>query len=301
MNENSAGVGESHSNVPSFGVKTAVLAVTVVLLAAIGCGGAGPTDTREDVFGVGATPTLLVDGENGSVVINAATGNTLLGNTITVTATLRDANRIDYEATLDGDTVTVKAKKKGGFRLFSFGQGPAADIEVSAPPATMVEVRTSNGSIELRGIQESGSLRTSNGKVVMENVSGDFDIRTSNGSVTLTAVEGNLTVESSNGAIIVRDGKGTFDIETSNGRIEFSGELTSGGDNTMRTSNGSVTVSLQGEASVELDASSSNGSVTSKLPILITRTQDEKHLVGTIGNGDADLLIRTSNGSVTVQ
>ena len=217
MSENSAGVGEGHSNVPSFGVKTAVLAVTVVLLAAIGCGGAGQTDTREDVFGVGATPTFVVDGDNGSVVVNAATANT-----ITVTATLRDANRIDYEATQEGDTVTVKAKKKGGFRLFSFGQGPAADIEVSAPPSTMVEVRTSNGSIELRGIQESGSLRTSNGKIVMENVSGDFDIRTSNGSVTLTVVEGNVTVESSNGAIVVRDGKGTFDIETSNGRIEFS-------------------------------------------------------------------------------
>ena len=296
MSENSAYVGARRSNVRSFGVKTALFAVTVVLLAAIACGSAGSTETREDLFGVGTSPTLVVDGQNGSVVINAATGNT-----IKVMVTLRDANRIDYEATLEGDTVTVKAKKTGGFRLFSFGQGPSADIEVSAPPATMVEVRTSNGSIELRGIQESGSLRTSNGKVVMENVSGDFDIRTSNGSVTLTAVEGNLTVESSNGAIVVRDGKGTFDIETSNGRIEFSGELTPGGDNTMRTSNGSVTVSLQGEASVELDASSSNGSVTSKLPILITRTQDEKHLVGTIGNGDADLLIRTSNGSVTVQ
>ncbi len=296
MSENPADVGAGRSNVRSFGVKTAVLSVMVVLLGAIGCVSAGPTDTREDVFGVGATPTLVVDGENGSVVINAVTGNI-----IKVTATLRDANRIDYEATLEGDTVTVKAKKKGGFRLVSFGQGPAADIEVSAPPATMVEIRTSNGSIELRGIQESGSLRTSNGKVVMENVSGDFDIRTSNGSVTLTAVEGNLTVESSNGAIVVRDGKGTFDIETSNGRIEFSGELTPGGENTMRTSNGSVTVSLQGEASVELDASSSNGSVTSKLPILTTGTLGERHIVGTIGNGDAELLIRTSNGSVTVQ
>ena len=300
MSENSADAGAGRSNVRSFGVKTAVLALAVVVFAAVGCGSAGPTETREDVFSVGATPTLVVDGENGSVVVNAVTGNAI-GNTIKVTATLRDANRIDYEATLEGDTVTVKAKKKGGFRLFSFGQGPAADIEVSAPPATMVEVRTSNGSIQLKGIQDSGSLRTSNGKVVMENVSGDFDIRTSNGSVTLTAVVGNLQVESSNGAIVVRDGKGTFDIETSNGRIEFSGELMPGGDNTMSTSNGSVTVSLQGEANVELDASSSNGSVTSKLPILTTGTQDEKQIVGTIGNGDADLLIRTSNGSVTVQ
>ena len=76
LSENSADVGAGRSNVRSFGVKMAVLSVTAVLFAAVGCGRAGPTDTREDVFGVGATPTLVVDGENGSVVINAATGNT---------------------------------------------------------------------------------------------------------------------------------------------------------------------------------------------------------------------------------
>ena len=95
MSENSDDVRAGRSNVRTFGVKTTVLAVTVVLLAAVGCGSAGPTETREDLFGVGASPTLVVDGQNGSVVINAATGNT-----IKVTATLRDANRIDYEATL---------------------------------------------------------------------------------------------------------------------------------------------------------------------------------------------------------
>ena len=67
MSEHPADVGASRSNFRNFGVKTAVLTVTVVLLAAVGCG-AGQTDTREDVFGVGATPTFVVDGENGSVV-----------------------------------------------------------------------------------------------------------------------------------------------------------------------------------------------------------------------------------------
>ena len=76
--------------------------------------------------------------------------------------------------------------------------------------------------------------------------------------------------------------------------------MMSGGVNEFRTSNGSITVNLGGEPSVNLDASTSNGTVSSKVPILATTTENT-HLVGTIGNGDADLIAVTSNGSVTVQ
>ena len=68
----------------------------------------------------------------------------------------------------------------------------------------------------------------------------------------------------------------------------------------MRTSNGGVDVTLQGIPSVRLDASTSNGTVTSSLPIVTASTEDT-HLAGTLGEGEAELTIHTSNGSVTVQ
>ena len=132
-------------------------------------------------------------------------------------------------------------------------------------------------------MHRSGTVHPSNGKVVLADVVGDFDVSTSNGGGTISHATG------------------TFDIETSNGRIEFDGEIVSGGDNRMKTSNGSVEIVLQGTPSVELDASTSNGSVTTKLPILTVSAGDEDHLKGTIGDGDAALFVRTSNGSVSVQ
>ena len=132
-------------------------------------------------------------------------------------------------------------------------------------------------------MHQCGTVRTSNGKIVMEDVIGDFDISTSNRAVTIALA------------------RGTFDVETSNGRIEFDGELAPGGNNRMTTSNGSVDIKLQGTPSVKLDASTANGSVTTKLPILTTSPGDEHHLVGTFGAGDAELFVRTSNGSVMIQ
>ncbi len=263
------------------GVIGAVLFATIFVLAA-GCTNMEvnldsdddrPVETRDDSFVVGSSSRLVVNGFNGSIVVNAGPANT-----IRVQATLKKADKVDYQVTQDGDTVSVEAKQKGS----TTGRSPGAEIEVTAPLSTRVELRTSNGMIELRGMEESGTLRTSNGKIVVENVRGSLDARTSNGAINVSALEGSVN------------------LQTSNGPINFDGDLTPGGENEMEASNGSVNVVLRGTPSVRLDAATTNGTVTSKLPIMATATGDN-HLAGTIGDGDAGLFIRTSNGPITVQ
>ena len=249
----------------------------VFIAAACSEGFTGRTETRDDSFVVGESPRIVVSGENGHVIVSPGTDGT-----VRVQATLKKPDDLEYETTEEGDTISVEAKdKRRG--IFNFGGSPGAAIEITAPSNARVELRTSNGRIEVYGMHQSGSLRTSNGKIVLEDVTGDFDISTSNGRVTIARATG------------------TFDVETSNGRIKFDGELAPGGDNRMTTSNGSVEIKLTGRPSVELDASTSNGSVTTRLPILTTSAGDKHHLVGTIGAGDAELFVRTSNGSVTIR
>ncbi len=232
-----------------------------LLFLAVACDDeiAKPLATHDDSFTVGADPRLLVDGENGSIVVIAGSDNT-----IRVQAALIKPSKLEYLVAQDGDTVTVEVDEKGS-GIFTFGRSPSADIQVTVPPKTDVELRTKTGGIELTGVEGTGILGTSNGDVVVQGA------------------------------------KGAFDVETSNGSIDFNGEMLSGGKNRLRTSNGSVTVTLEGEPSLKLDASTSNGSVTSDLPVLTTSTGDANHLVGVIGNGDAELFIKTSNGSVTVR
>jgi hypothetical protein len=235
------------------------------------------TEDRDDSFTVGDSPRLVVNNTNGRIIVNPGTDDT-----IKVQTTLKKPDDLKYDVTQSGDTISVEVKNQRS-GVFHLGRSTGADIEITAPPNTTVELRTSNGKVEIYGMQRSGTLRTSNSKIVMEDVSGDFVVVTSNGKVTITRAIG------------------TFDVETSNGRIEFNGEIVSGGNNSMTTSNGSVEITLLGTPSVELDASTSNGSVTTSLPILTTNFGDEHHIVGTIGSGDADLFVRSSNGSVTVQ
>ena len=259
-----------------------ILGVLLVsLTAACSSGFAGPTETRDDSFVVGDSPRVVVSSDNGRIVVKRGTDGT-----VRVQANLRKPDDLKYETSQEGHTISVEAKeKRPGFfnRIFNLGDSPGADIEITAPFNTRLELRTSNGGVEVYGMHQSGTVRTSNGKIVMEDVIGDFYMSTSNGSVTITLASG------------------TFDVETVNGRIEFDGEIVPGGHNRMRTVNGSVEIKLQGIPSVKLDASSGNGSVTTRFPILTTSPGDKRHLVGTIGVGDAELLVRTINGSVTIR
>jgi len=71
-----------------------------------------------------------------------------------------------------------------------------------------------------------------------------------------------------------------------------------GGGNRVRTSNGSGSINLPGLPSVSLDASTSNGSVVSRIP-MTTISSEKTHLRATVGNGDVELSVQTSNGSIT--
>jgi hypothetical protein len=273
------------------GLLALAVAIAALLLIVTGCS-VGPTEFRDDSFSVGVSPTVVVNSENGSIEINAGTDNE-----VRVEATLTDAPRVQYELSQDGETITIDAKISKEWWFFG---SAAADITITAPASTYVEVDTSNGSVELRGMEGSGVLHTSNGKIVLKDMKGDYNGTTSNGAIEIGVLEGTCVISTSNGSVDVWDVKGEVEIESSNGEIWFSGEMTAGTKSRLVTSNGKVDVELLGTPSVSLDAKTSNGVVTCELVITATLTRED-HLVGTIGAGEAELYIRTSNGDVTIR
>lgn len=251
--------------------------------------------TREETFTVGQSPNLIIRGFNGRVRVEAGADGV-----IQMKARLKRASRVIFEAVQEGDTVTIEAKRKGG-GLDLFGRSPAAEIAVTAPAATSIDLTTSNGSIELRGIEGSGPVKTSNGRIYLENVKGRHDMRTSNGRVEVNGMEGDGEVRTTNGSIKLINVRGAFQASTTNGSIALEGELARGTPCRLESSNGSVLVKLAGEPSLRIDACTSNGRVRSELPVSNVTSQDKNQLVATVGDGDGELFIRTTNGSVLIE
>jgi putative adhesin len=240
------------------GSLTVLILFVAIVVAIVACAPAfaSETETHDDTFSVGATPKIVVSNDNGQ--IDVVTGNE---GTVNVKATIRRPDDVEYSVVQEGDTVRVEAQVSSGWR---FGVDSGADITVTLPADTNVDLQTSNGGIEVVGLQNSGKLRTSNGMISLKDV------------------------------------KGEFEVNAMNGAIDFRGEMTAGGMNQLTTFNGSVEVTLLGEPSVKLDATTSNGEITCKLPIVAMESEVNR-LVGVVGGGDAGLVIKTLNGSITVQ
>lgn len=145
------------------------------------------------------------------------------------------------------------------------GRFCSVDYVVEAPAGVDVRGKTSNGAIELTEV-------------------GEVDVGTSNGRVELEDVSGQVDVETSNGRIIGRDLNGDgVRASTSNGGIEL--ELGEAQDVAASTSNGAIELSVP-EATYRVTAETSNGSTE----IGVADDPD----------GEFELDLRTSNGSITV-
>ena len=272
-------------------------ALALLTTAAVGCSppSSVSVETLDHSFVFDGTPTLVVRNDNGPIHVSAGRGRT-----IRVRTELKNPSKVDYDVRRDGNTVIVTATvSKRGWRS-SFGTSASADIMVTVPVEANVELRTSNSSITVIGLRGSGTFRTSNGPLRIQDVGGRYIGITSNGAITVQGIDGTGTFRTSNSWVELREARGSFVTKTSNGAIFFAGKLSPEGHNRFETSNGSVIVLLEENPSLSIDASTSNGTVTSRFPILASLTSDS-HLVGTIGEGEADLVIRTTNGSVTIE
>jgi hypothetical protein len=282
-----------------------------------------PTETRTNTFSVGSSPAVKVEVGSGNVDLVVGTAGEIVA-----TAELRKPESAEYEVSQEGDLITVYAKTRRGSR---------ADVTLTVPENTRFDLSTGSGNVDVAGVQALGRVNTGSGSITLEKVRGDAEARTGSGDVTLDGVEGSFNLNTGSGDITLRgaagsfalntgsgkitlgdatgsfalstgsgditlrEAEGSFNLSTGSGDIAFQGELTQGSDNNFKTGSGSVTVALTGSPSVELDLEiERDGKVRSDLPVTV-RESSERRLVGTIGNGEAKLTVRTGYGNITIK
>jgi len=248
-----------------------VVALATVAFAA--CEVTPETTTQADSFRVPLGYKLVVATFNGGIEV--VEGDT---RSVSVVATIRQPDDVNYSVELDGDTVSVVATAV----RTNITPSPSVSLVITAPPSAELDLRSSNGSINVDGVGTNGLLKSSNGEITLRNVAGRFVIDTSIGAITIENVHGEI------------------DARTNTGPIEFSGSFDDGSTNSLRTFTGGITINVGEQANVHIDAEATNGEVDIKIPLDAATMSDER-VVGDIGDGGASLRLRTTNGSITIR
>lgn len=258
----------------------------------------GKASMRDDTFAVGDNPRLVVRGFNGRIRVRAGEPGS-----IRVRARLKKPRGIKYRAVQEGDLVTVEAKDRQseGFLHGLSRQSSGANIEVTVPVTTSVDLATSNGPVELHGTESSGTVQTKNGRIRVENFKGDLSATTKNAPITVKTLSGSAELSSTNSRVSIEDAHGRFDARTTNGSIKFQGSIEPGTDNRLSTTNGSIKVALDADPSFKLTAATVNGRVRCEVPGFVAAVEKRHKLKGTVGEGEGELIAKTVNGSIAIQ
>lgn len=152
---------------------------------------------------------------------------------------------------------------------FIINFGCQARFTVTVPAGAQVSGVTTNGTVELTGLDAAVDVATSNGSVTMQDLTSSVVARTSNGAITGTGL-----------------GSDVVDLVTSNGRVTLT-FVASPTSVTVRSSNGALQVLLPADAPpYAVDTSTSNGTVTTDI-----RTDPD---------APGRISMQTSNGDITL-
>ncbi|MEO5722471.1 MAG: DUF4097 family beta strand repeat-containing protein [Chthoniobacterales bacterium] len=223
-------------------------------------------------------------------------------------------------ATQEGSTVTLRARRAKDRSPWNWSGHMEMDAEytVRVPKNFNVDLKTHGGAISASGVTGEVVANTSGGNIALVECAGALTVSTNGGSIDSQNGKGSLNARTSGGSIAVRDFGGDAQVRTSGGKLTLeniagavSGKTSAGsitvsladpvpGDVQLQTSAGSIDLTLSEKAAVSVNAKTGMGSIRTEIPMLATRSRDNR-LEGTLNGGGKSILLNASIGSINIR
>jgi hypothetical protein len=165
--------------------------------------------------------------------------------------------------------------------------------EEVGPSQARIEVRAPR-NFRIGGVEVRWSVKVPKGTVV--------DLRNTNGKVELSGLTGEVRARTVNGGV---EGRGllvqALDAAAVNGGVdmELAGPLGSDGKVSLETVNGGVRLALPADSRASVVARVTNGGIdTGSLPFAVTGEKTRRRFEGTLNGGGASVTLETTNGGV---
>lgn len=286
-----------------------VLTLAALSSAVLLAGGCVVVDSQghivrdEKRFAVSGTPDIRLTTFDGGIDVRSGEGKTVIVEIEKRGPTQESVDRLEVDASQDGNRVTVEVKKpKDDVVFFGIGHtSPSARLIVTMPKDGHVTARSGDGSIRIEHVHGNVDLRTGDGSIRANDVSGRLVLNTGDGSVTLDGADGDLELETGDGGVSVAGKLGSVKLHTGDGSITFRAEQGSvmKDDWSITTGDGGVALYLPSDFGAELDAHTGDGSIRSELQVTGAGAENNRRSVrGRLGPGGKLLRIRTGDGSI---
>lgn len=278
-----------------------VLATALSLAVGLaGCGGTrnlhtGRLDARADA--VAGAPLRVVT-SNGRITVRPGDAGAAEVRAEVKAATPERLAAITVSTERAGDgTLVISVAWPDGVRQPQEG----CSLDITLPRAEGIELRTSNGRIDVEGMGGDAQLSTTNGPIEVSGQGGAVRADTSNGAVYIASPGGAVRARTSNSGITVKGAPAGVDVETSNGAVEVTLAAESPGPVRVRTNNGRVDVRVGDAFRGEMALKTSNGSVKfdgARGATVLSQAGQAARL--RFGEGGELSIVETSNSAIRI-
>jgi len=258
-------------------MKTQALGILVILaLLSVACDGLGSqkySETLEESFAVGDAPILTVENFAGEVRVRVGEEDSMRVIATKRATRERDLDDIQVRMNERDDGVEIITDRPSGLSNLS------VELEVTAPAATRVDVRTGGGDVNVRGIEGTIEANTGGGSIEVRDASGDLELETGGGSID------------------VRGSTGTIEARTGGGSIDYEGRPQ--GNCLFETGGGSIRLRLPTDINVRVNLETGGGEID--VDFSVDGRVSKQEVSGIIGSGDgAEVRAHTGGGDIDV-
>jgi DUF4097 and DUF4098 domain-containing protein YvlB len=226
------------------------------------------TEKKEISVNVSGKKRVVLDNTNGDIkVVRNTTDSTLIIKAegvfhLTKKEMKEDIERIRINVDSTGEVIKIKTdySREKHFFNFQINLGSEVDYTLIVPDGIDVGIDNTNGKAEVKQINNDINLNLTNGSVKLDNPTG-----------------------------VIR-------IDITNGKIN--GDLDSVKGLNFKITNGSINLSLGSKFSGKFNIETINGKIKTNDLSFKDVSNDKKSLRGTLGDGNADIIMETVNGSI---
>ena len=192
---------------------------------------------------------------------------------------LLEKTTVQFDRTDQGIDIRTAAPRKPGRN-----RNVSVAYTVNVPEMMDLELKTINGTIEIKDISGAVDAKTTNGRIGLNGINGSIRAGTTNGKIGLSDVLGPINAKTTNGSIEVAVG----------GSGEQQHEIRAA------TTNGGIEATLPKGLNANLKASTVNGKIKTDFPVTV-KGLISKSVDGVINNGGELIHLKTVNGSIRLK
>ncbi len=228
------------------------------------------TFSKEYTFSSENYKKLSVENQNGNVSIRKSDkeGIIIIKAEITKNLTKKELEQPVEEIMLNIDTtgntiyISDESPKPGKGFNFKVDFGTETEFTIYVPADISIEIEGTNGKVDLRDFSNDVTAELTNGNIKAKNIYG---------TLKFTLTNGNITTE----------------LDSTKG-INF------------ETTNGSIKLEVGSNFSGNFDLSTRNGKIDYRDLDFKNVSEKKKEVKGTLGSGDTEVKIETTNGKITI-